>query len=64
MRREMASLNATEMFGKMNEAVFVDSSNQMQSIAKTILMKGKSQDRALPGGHFFRKHMPQDHKVG
>jgi len=53
----------TEMFGKLNEAVFVDQSNQMQSMAKTILMKGKSQDRALPSGHFFRMQMPKDHKL-
>jgi len=52
-----------EMFGKLNEAVFVDESVQMQSIAKTILMKGKSQDRALPAGHFFRREMTKDHKL-
>jgi len=52
-----------EMFGYLDEAVFIDTSSQMHSLAKRILMKGKTESKNLPGGRFFRHQMSKDHKL-
>ena len=52
-----------EMFGHLDEAVFIDTSSQMHSLAKRILMKGKTESKNLPGGRFFRHQMSKDHKL-
>ena len=51
------------MFGYLDEAVFIDTSSQMHSLAKRILMKGKTESKNLPGGRFFRHQMSKDHKL-